>query len=570
MGQLDQILVTKTRFFNFNEIFKSEICEMDRRALCPKRRNDGKTEAVRKNSRVQNNSARNQRKNDFNMRRRGITNLADVTEDQGDMAETGLASTSNQPNEATTVQIEKKKEKAPLRDRLQEYRKENEEKKKVEEKTKKAPWRGGGVANGFTFKKEVQLNKRRDTYTGRPNRTMDVTLTRRNNETNTGLPKPNIREKEPEILPQQDFTEEFNQINISDRTFEKEEPAIEPAAEENHQIPKTPSPRPNSNTGNEIGFKTPTIVPSETVENMGFKTPTIINSDTVGEIGFRTPTIINTKNETFIKVTPKVTAMVERGTNSDKRRQKCGKTPGRIPAEILQLDEFEPEVEPRTEPEANTSVEKETKPEVIVSAPEAATGTEPDTEKKDVNYFKNMVEDNTKELTEKCKFWEKKLEKIPKTLNDFEDTCGTIRSTIGKANLLMNKKGRFEQFRSLIHNCEFGLGEKETTCMDLQGFWDMIYFQVEDVNSKFSELEDLEAKNWISEPKSKTKINAVKKPIIVSKPFKPKAKASSNLKAVLAAKRKAAMNLNKENDNPQIPQVVVTDAEVEPPKKTGR
>ena len=40
--------------------------------------------------------------------------------------------------------------------------------------------------------------------------------------------------------------------------------------------------------------------------------------------------------------------------------------------------------------------------------------------------------------------------------------------SIGKANLLMNKKGRFEQFRSLIHNCEFGLGEKETTCMDLQ------------------------------------------------------------------------------------------------------
>ena len=61
---------------------------MDRRALCPKRRNDGKTEAVRKNSRIQNNSARNQRKNDFNMRRRGITNLADVTEDQGEMAET--------------------------------------------------------------------------------------------------------------------------------------------------------------------------------------------------------------------------------------------------------------------------------------------------------------------------------------------------------------------------------------------------------------------------------------------------------------------------------------------------
>ena len=71
----------------------------------------------------------------------------------------------------------------------------------------------------------------------------------------------------------------------------------------------------------------------------------------------------------------------------------------------------------------------------------------------------------------------------------------------------------------------------------------MIYFQVEDVNSKFNELEDLEAKNWISEPKSKTKVNAVKKPINVSKPFKPKAKASSNLKAMLAAKRKVKQNL---------------------------
>ena len=54
----------------------------------------------------------------------------------------------------------------------------------------------------------------------------DVTVTRRNNETSTGLPKPNICEKETEVVPQQDFTEEFNQINISDRTFEKKELAI--------------------------------------------------------------------------------------------------------------------------------------------------------------------------------------------------------------------------------------------------------------------------------------------------------------------------------------------------------
>merc|ERR1719228_846012 len=218
--------------------------------------------------------------------------------------------------------------------------------------------------------------------------------------------------------------------------------------------------------------------------------------------------------------------MLERGTNSDER---------------------EPEIPPVTEPEG-------------------ATGIEPETEKKDVNYFKKIIEDNTKELTDKCKIWETKMEKLPKTLISYEDTSGDIRQTIGMANLLMNKKGRFEQFRSLIHNCEFGLGEKETTCMDLQGFWEMIYFQVEDVNSKFAKLEDLEAKNWISEPKPQTKVNTVKKAVIVSKPFKPKAKASSNLKAMLAAKRKAAMKVrvNKENDNPQIPQMIVTDVDEEP------
>ena len=88
-------------------------------------------------------------------------------------------------------------------------------------------------------------------------------------------------------------------------------------------------------------------------------------------------------------------------------------------------------------------------------------------------------------------------------------------------------------------------------CCEFQGFWEMIYFQVEDVNLKFVELGDLEAKNWITEEKPKTKApTAVKK--IVSKPFKPKVKASSNLRAMLAEKRKAVTKTNKENDNPQI------------------
>ena len=95
----------------------------------------------------------------------------------------------------------------------------------------------------------------------------------------------------------------------------------------------------------------------------------------------------------------------------------------------------------------------------------------------------------------------------------------------------------------------------------------MIYFQVEDVNAKFSELVDLEAKNWILEQKPKPKVAPTKK-AIVSKPFKPKAKASSNIKAMMAAKRKAAMMVNKENENAniQIPEIQITKNE-EIPKK---
>ena len=170
---------------------------------------------------------------------------------------------------------------------------------------------------------------------------------------------------------------------------------------------------------------------------------------------------------------------MERGTNSDKRRRNCGKTPAKIPAEILQLDdvESEPEAASEIEPETvsaeivpetvETKPASEIEPETIMAeiVPETV---EPEADKKDIKYFKQILDDNAKELTEKCLVWETKMESIPKTVTNYDDVYGAIFVTIGKANLLMNKKGRLEQFRSLINNCEFGLGEKETTCMDLQ------------------------------------------------------------------------------------------------------
>lgn len=51
-----------------------------------------------------------------------------------------------------------------------------------------------------------------------------------------------------------------------------------------------------------------------------------------------------------------------------------------------------------------------------------------------------------------------------------------MRTAVGQARLLI--KERFNQFRGLVDDCELSRGEKVTTCTDLQGFWDMVYFQV--------------------------------------------------------------------------------------------
>lgn len=63
-----------------------------------------------------------------------------------------------------------------------------------------------------------------------------------------------------------------------------------------------------------------------------------------------------------------------------------------------------------------------------------------------------------------------------------------MRTAVGQARLLM--KERFNQFSGLVDDCELGQGEKIITCTDLQGFWDMVYYQVSTlengVNTLFS------------------------------------------------------------------------------------
>ena len=52
----------------------------------------------------------------------------------------------------------------------------------------------------------------------------------------------------------------------------------------------------------------------------------------------RTPVLKKSPGEeAFVQLTPKLNALLERGTDSDKRRKREGKTPGKTPAEILDI-----------------------------------------------------------------------------------------------------------------------------------------------------------------------------------------------------------------------------------------
>jgi len=171
--------------------------------------------------------------------------------------------------------------------------------------------------------------------------------------------------------------------------------------------------------------------------------------------------------------------------------------------------------------------------------PVTRSGASSSTETSDcsVSYFRNMLKVETKRLSKLCDGWEDKLVKNQENIPD--SVQGELRSVVGQGRLVMAE--RFKQFAGLVDNCEFSQGEKETTCMDLKGFWEMIYFQVLDVDKKFGKMEKIEANNWmevvVEQPVAK---RSHSQGGIKRRPVKTKSEASAGLKALIAAKRRKA------------------------------
>lgn len=115
-----------------------------------------------------------------------------------------------------------------------------------------------------------------------------------------------------------------------------------------------------------------------------------------------------------------------------------------------------------------------------------------------------------------------------------------IDVAIGQTNLLINKK--FAQFRGLIEKCSEIDAETPVSCEDLHGFWDMMNIQINNLNKRFENLDNLKANNW------QEIIPEVKKVVTKKKNVAPKnVKASACLREAIQAARKKKQT-EKENN----------------------
>ncbi|XP_054011900.1 guanylate kinase-associated protein mars-like, partial [Hylaeus anthracinus] len=151
-------------------------------------------------------------------------------------------------------------------------------------------------------------------------------------------------------------------------------------------------------------------------------------------------------------------------------------------------------------------------------------------EERTAQYFQFLLNKEIDRLNELCIKWEQ----VKTESNITEDAQYQINQAVGQTNLLISKK--FERFRGLVSDCETGKGQMLVTCRDLQGFWDMMYMEVKNCDSRFEKLEQLRSQNWIEE-----QATTVFKPSIAKKSTMRKKAVlgkSSAVRAFLANRKK--------------------------------
>ena len=127
--------------------------------------------------------------------------------------------------------------------------------------------------------------------------------------------------------------------------LQENETETEPKSAEKKPVTKakkTPPPKqnltPKPNKSGTKSKKTPAKTDTDEESEAKDKVPQTLTFITPKRTA-RTPILKQSPGEeTFVQLTPKLNALLERGTDSDKRRKRAGKTPGKTPAEILDID----------------------------------------------------------------------------------------------------------------------------------------------------------------------------------------------------------------------------------------
>eukprot|EP00123_Amoebidium_parasiticum_P017629 comp23922_c0_seq1/m.42217 comp23922_c0_seq1/g.42217 ORF comp23922_c0_seq1/g.42217 comp23922_c0_seq1/m.42217 type:complete len:989 (-) comp23922_c0_seq1:23-2989(-) len=123
---------------------------------------------------------------------------------------------------------------------------------------------------------------------------------------------------------------------------------------------------------------------------------------------------------------------------------------------------------------------------------------------KDGEYWRGVMLKAKAELEGMCAKWKGMLDSPDSPIP--ESVSGTVMAVCGQSHLLVDK--RFAQYSELCDISKDENAELSARSSDLEGFWDVIDIQVEDVRNKFGKLEELMANGW-----KEKKVVPVRKPV---------------------------------------------------------
>lgn len=163
-------------------------------------------------------------------------------------------------------------------------------------------------------------------------------------------------------------------------------------------------------------------------------------------------------------------------------------------------------------------------------------------EKYTVKYFENALNKEKNRLQKLCEEWTE----IQLQDDITEDIRYQINQAVGQTTMLITKK--FKKFHNLISFCERNSDDTLITCMDLHGFWDTMYIEVKDCDSRFAKLEKLRARCWKEDQLSVTISPRPKEKIVTTKKITP---ASLPRTSAILSERKKKMAEIQDKKNSQ-------------------